>query len=322
MPDFDYPYDVKNLPPAPPIRLLPVADAPPSSLGWWLGSFAIGFAALNFLFLPVIWAINSVGPLSALATYIAVYLVAFLMGAMSAQPGLLAIAAVFGSGTTWRRHVIVFSVVLLLALSGAVSIFVEEKVHQVGISPGGQIWPCMLLVPILFCACQLPLWPLRSLCCWRIAKDDQSASEQAPRLSIAGIFSATAVIALSLGAVRFGRDSLSFLAGAQADSQMWWLLTGIWAAVIFTISLAVLPLFTVAIFRTRSRLLGAAGATAWSALLFVTAITITRLASGGWPFPFPWHWLAAIVAGFTVGLVVPLMVVRLYGYRLLWGRGN
>ena len=129
--------------------------------------------------------------------------------------------------------------------------------------------------------------------------------ETVPRLSIAGILAATAVIAISLGAVRLGRDSQSFLVGAQADSQMWWPLTGILAATITTISIAFLPLFTVAIFRTRSLLLGVVGTAAWSVLLFVAAITITRLINGGWPFPIPWHLPAAIVAGFTVGIVVP-----------------
>lgn len=307
MSDFDYPYDVKNLPPAPPIRLRPVVDAPPSSLGWWLASFAIGFVALDFLFLPVIfWVGNSVGSVPTLPTKIAVYLVAFSLGGIGAAPGLLAIAAVFGPGTAWHRHLLAVSVVLLLALPGAVSI----------------IWPCILLVPILFCACQLPLWPLRSFFCWRIAKGHQGATEEVPRLSIAGILAATAVIAISLGAVRLGGYFLSFLVGAQADSRMWWLLTSISAAVITTISVAVLPIVTVAIFRTKSLLLGVLGAAAWSALLFVTAITITRLVNGGWPFPVPWHWPAAIVAGFTVSLVAPLWIVRLYGYRLLWGRGN
>ncbi len=320
MSDFDYPYDVKNLPPAPPIRLRPVVDAPPSSLGWWLAGFAIGFALLDLLFIQIIMAVNSVGPLPALPTQIAVYLVAFFLGAIGAEPGRLAIAAVFGTGAAWHRHLVVHAVVLLLAVTGATSIFMSQAPRG-NMSLGGHIGPYILLVPILFCACQLPLWPLRSFFCWRIAKE-QPVLETVPRLSIAGILVATAVIALSLGAVRLGRDSQSFLLGAQADSRMWWLLTGISAAVITTISFAVLPLITVAVFRTKSLLLGVFGAGAWSALLFVAAITITRLINGGWPFPIPWHWPAAIVAGFTVGIVVPLIVVRLYGYRLHWGRGS
>ncbi len=321
--DFDYPYDVRNLPPAPPIRLRPVVDTPPSSpssLGWWLIRFAIGFTALNFLFLGVIQVLNSVGPMPAVPRQIALYLIAFFLGAIGAEPGLLAIAAVFGPGVAWHRYLVVNSVVLLLAVTGATSIFMSELDFRKP-SPVGHVWPYILLVPILFCACQLPLWPLRSFFCWRIAKE-QGVLETVPRLSIAGILAATAVIAISLGAVRLGRDSQSFLVGAQANSQMWWPLTGILAATITTISIAFLPVFTVVIFRTRSLLLGLLGAAAWSALLFVAAITITRLINGGWPFPIPWHWPAAIVAGFTVGIVVPLIVVRLYGYRLHWGRGS
>jgi hypothetical protein len=162
MSDFDYPYDVSNIPPAPPIRLRPVVDMPPSSLEWLI-SFAIGITALNFLFLVVILALNSAFP-----TQIAVYLIAFFLGAIGAEPGLLAIAAVFGPGVAWHRNLVGCSVVLLLAVTGATNVFMLQ-VPRVSMSLCGYIWPYTLLVPILFCACQLPLWPLRSFFCWRIA---------------------------------------------------------------------------------------------------------------------------------------------------------
>src|SRR5205823_1817515 len=134
-----------------------------------------------------------------------------------------------------------------------------DVIHRVNPYGGAQrlfpfIW--LLLAPILFYACQFPLWIFRSLFRWRIAKVQQGEPGKVPRLSIAGILAATAVIALSLGAVRLGYHLILQMGGTAESEKAWWTLTGIWAAVITVISLTVLPLFTVAIFRTRSLLLG------------------------------------------------------------------
>jgi hypothetical protein len=320
-----YPYDVSNLPPAPPIKWRPLeerrlsSDEEESSIPWgWLTGLAIGFALLNFSFMPVAMAFRGpVGP-----NDIRLYLVAFGLGAIGSELGLLAIAAVFGPGTAWRRHLLGAVLVVVLTYFAIAGNSLAESLHSITTFYGAQNWPFALLVPILFYACQLPLWPLRSFFCWRIA--EQGEAKNAPRLSIAGILSATGAIALALGAVRLGHNLMQLVlpVGANIDASLWWLLVGIWAAAIAVISLAVLPLFTLAIFRTKSPLWGVAGAAAWSALLFETAITIVRVVSGGWPTVFPWHLLATVVVGFTTGLIGPLLIVRQCGYRLFWGRSS
>jgi hypothetical protein len=324
MPDSNYTSDVRSLTPTSPIRLLPVVDAPRPPLWVWLAIFAIGFTLLNLLFLPVLMAaVPPRGPGRVMPSPIVIYLTYFSLGAIGAELGLLAIAAVLGPGTAWRRHLVVALLLLVLVLSGVAGILLTERIHSIGFFGAQMNWPFTLLVPILFYVCQLPLWFFRSLFCWRIARVQQGITEKAPRLSIAGILSATAVIALALGAVRLGPSLFQQIQPlAIIETHQWWLLTGGWAAAVFAISLAVLPLFTVALFRMKSPLLGMAGAAAWSALLFEAAITIYRQVIGGWPFPFSWHLLAALVAGFTVSLVAPLLIVRLYGYRLLWGKSQ
>jgi len=325
MPDIDYPYDASNLPPAPPIKWRPIndyrlPDEAESSLPWgWLAGLAIGFGLLNLLFMPVAMALAPPGKGPVGPNDIRLYLVAFGMGAIGAELALLAIAAVFGPGIAWCRHLLAMLLVLVFTYLAIAGNSLAERLHSITIFYSAHNWPFFLLVPILFYSCQLPLWPLRSFYCWRIAEHGKAKS--APRLSIAGILLATGAIAVALGAVRLGHHLMLLVlpAGANIDAPLWWLVVGLWAAPIAVISLVVLPVFTLAIFRTKSPLWGVLGAAAWSALLFETAITIVRLASGGWPTAIPWHLLATIVAGFTVGLILPLLIVRLCGYRLFWG---
>lgn len=315
MPDFIYPYDVNNLPPAPPIRLPSDVKRNPSPLWRWLAVITVGFIALNFLLLPIAFMVPSTPP-SVIGSIVA----CLSIGAIGAEPGLLAIAAVFGPGSTWRRQCVVALLVLVLALSGFAS-FVATKVvysHRAYFLDISEVLPFTLLLPILFLACQMPLWFFRSLLSWRIANQEQAATEMPPRPSIAGILAATAVVALGLGSVRLGHYLMSQM--GQVESQQWWLITGISAAFAAAISMVALPPFTGAIFRTKSPLLGVMGAVAWTLFLFGSAIAIIRWANGGWPVPIPWYPFAANVAGFTMGLLGPLVVVRLFGYRLLWGR--
>jgi hypothetical protein len=317
MPDFIYPYDVKNLPPARPIQLRPIVESPPSPLWGWFAAIAAGFMALNFLLMPILFMINPG------RSDIGACLACLSVGVIGAEPGLLAIAAVFGSGAAWRRQLVVGLMVIALALSGFASFVATKQVYSHrNYFPGLLlVLPFFLLLPVLFLACQMPLWIFRTLLCWRIGSQKQADADRAPQLSIAGILAATAVVALGLSCVRLGHYLIS-LADSQVESQSWWLGTGISAAFVVAISLASLPPFTGAIFRAKSPLIGLLGATAWALFVFASAIAMIRWVNGGWPIPIPWYPFAAIVAGFTIGLVGPLMVVRVFGYRLLWGRKN
>jgi hypothetical protein len=121
-----------------------------------------------------------------------------------------------------------------------------------------------------------------------------------------------------LSCVRLGHYLISHV-DPQSESQEWWLGTGISAAFVAAFSIALLPPFTGAVFRAKSPLLGLLGATIWTILLFGSAIATVRWVNGGWPVPIPWYPFAAVAAGFASGLLGPLLVVRLFGYRLLWG---
>ena len=316
MPDFIYPYDVRNLPPAPPIRLPSDVKKNGSPLWLWLAAITVGFISLNFLLLPIAFMVPS-SPPSVIGSCVA----CLSLGAIGAEPGLLAIAAVFGPGATWRRQLVVALLVLALALS-YLSSFVLTKVVYSSVANSLEIhlvFSFAMLLPILFLACQMPLWFFRGLLSWRIVNQEQAAAEKPPQLSIAGILAATAVVALGLSSARLGHY-LILQVDPQVESQGWWLGTGISAACVAAISMASLPPFTGAIFRAKSPLLGLLGATAWTLFVFASAIAMIRWVNGGWPIPIPWYPFAAIVAGFTVSLLGPLVVVRLFGYRLFWGR--
>lgn len=313
MPDFSYPYDVRNLPPAPPIRLRPVVESASSPVLGWLAVIAAGFIALNFLLMPTLFMINPG------RNEIGAFLACLSLGVIGAEPGLLAIAAVFGPGATWRRQLVVAVLALVLALSGFGS-FVATKLvysHRNYFPDVLEVLPFFLLVPILFLACQIPLWFFRSFLCWRIVGREQAAAGRAPQLSIAGILLATAVVALGLSCGRLGHYLIS--QDLQTENDDWWLGTGISATFVAAFSIAFLPPFTGAVFRAKSPLLGLLGAAAWMILLFGSAIATIRWVNGGWPVPVPWYPFAAIAAGFASGLLGPLLVARLFGYRLLWG---
>lgn len=317
MPDFIYPYDVKNLPPARPIRLRPVVESAPSPLWGWLAGIAAGLITLNFLLMPILFVINSG------RSKIGALLVCLSIGVIGAEPGLLAIAAVFGPGTAWRRQLVVGLMVIALALSGFGSFVVTKLVysHRNYFPDVLEVLPFFFLLPVLFLACQLPLWIFRTLLCWRIASQKQADADLAPQLSIAGILAATAVVALGLSCVRLGHYLISQV-DPQVQSQGWWLGTGISAALAAAISMASLLPFTAAIFRAKSASLGLTSAVAWTLFVFGSAIAMIRWVNGGWPMPVPWYPFAAIVAGFVFGLLGPLMVVRMFDYRLLWGRSK
>src|SRR5204863_2215128 len=71
----------------------PVEGAPRSRLWGRLVVITIGFASLNLLFLPF-----TAATIAGLPNPIGSYLICFILGAIGAEPGLLAIAAVFGPG--------------------------------------------------------------------------------------------------------------------------------------------------------------------------------------------------------------------------------
>jgi hypothetical protein len=200
MSDFPYPYDAK----LPPIKnstwknpLLPS----PRRLVIQLMILAAVFALANATTFPA-------GELSRGVGFLETW-TGFTFGLIGAEAGLLAIGAVLGPGRWHLWHLVVVGTAALWIVSWFVGFGLTWLYQGSGYYAqlSKEALAAVLVIPILFCACELPLWTFRSLLRWRIEPAMRSDdSPKPPQLSIAGILIATSFVAIALTAVRIGRS--------------------------------------------------------------------------------------------------------------------
>ena len=308
MSDFKYPYDGKDLPPLPPLHWKPARKG--WSLGLILALFFVGCLVVNITMLPV--------SDKARPGNLAEWWIALGMGLIGAEAGLLAIAGVFGPGSTLRRHLVVIPAATALCLAwflGYVLVWLMHDQSYLVFPRPKETAAVMLIIPALFCASESPLWIFRALLQWRIKPPQDAPRARPPQLSIAGILAATAAVALSLGGVRLGRYGITGV--GEGD---WWLGTGVAAAFTAGISLAVLPIVTCVIFRAWSQVVGVLVAFAWISIVAIALIAIISKMNGSWPPSDAIRPLVIVTSSFAFGLAGPLLLARSFGYRLLWGK--
>lgn len=268
----------------------------------WLLAISASLAVMNFSILPVI---ERSGPDDVRACW-----GTFCMGSMGGQAGILAIAAVLGPASTLRRHLMVVPLFVNLALIWFLGVIASKAMYGHQHPETAEVGGVLLVAPLLFSVCELPLWFFRTFLRWRI-ESPADAATRPPQLTIAGILAATAGVAISLGAVRLGQKLSG--EGNEAD---WWLGVGFVAAWCGGISLVVLPVVTALVFRTQSLVIGLLVSAAWIGLLFVGLLMVVSVIDGRVPTR-ELHLFCFIVAGFTTTLLGPLALGRLYGYRLM-----
>jgi hypothetical protein len=309
MSEIPYPYDIQ-LPAIkfpPPKRQLTLN---PGVLGIVLAVVALCFALANVTIFP---ASQSMRPatLGELWT-------AFCFGLIGAEAGLLAIAAVLGPGKGLLRHLIVAPLAMIWIGAWLLGYGWTWWNHSgyFFYPVWKEVWAGILLIPILFCACALPLWIVHGLLRWGIEPASQGGRRRKlPHLSIGGILIATGGVAVALAGVRLGR----YIVG-QVDEAEWWGACGIAMAFVGGISLFTLPLCAWATLRCRSLRAGVIAMFAWLTTVAFTLVCIISVIDGDWP---PWEfWLpfTGIVLGFAFGILGTLSLVRCAGYRLQWGR--
>jgi len=234
------------------------------------------------------------------------------MGIVGAEASLLAMAAVFGPGSPWLRRPMVLGLGLIFVLAWLVGYIVMERLYlNNSYYPGlPDFLSALLMLPILYCGCEVPLWVFRTLFRWRMVRDQNVRPLKNSQLSIADILVATAFVALALAAVR------------QNDIVMHegWRRIGNIAALMAGGSLAVLPFTMGAVFRRWPAWVGMLAAATWTSLLFLLLFTGLCLLAGFSPTISSWCQFAAFTVGFTSVLLTPLLLTRTSGYRLLWGR--
>lgn len=290
---------------APQPAELPVFARPSSrdmELMVWVLAITASLAAMNFSMLPVM---ERSGPDDVRACWRT-----FCMGSIGGQAGILAIAAVLGPGSTLRRHLVVVPLFVNLALIWFLGVIAYKAMYGNQYPKTGEVGGVLLVAPLLFCVCELPLWFFRTFLLWRI-ESLADAATRPPQLTIAGILAATAGVAIALGAVRLGQKLVD--EGSDAD---WWLGVGFAAAWCGGISLVVLPVVTSLVFRTQSLVIGLLVSSAWIGLLFVGFLLVLS-ALFGYDLTRELHLFCFVIAGFTCTLLGPLALCRLYGYRLM-----
>lgn len=246
---------------------------------------------------------------------------AFSFGIIGAQAGLLAIAAVLGPGKGLVRHLIVVPLAVGLVLAWLLGYGLATWTHSTPqfFPKWNEIDSQILVIPMMFCACELPLWIFRGLLRWRIELAAPDASRRRPpHLSIGGILMATGAIAVALTSARLGR---SFVANSFLEPD-WWSACGIAVAFSGGISLVALPLSVWATLRSPSLLAGFIAIGAWLMAAALLLICIISVLVGDWPHMDLEFWLpfSGLIVSFGFGLLGTLSLVRAGGYRLFWGR--
>lgn len=280
----------------------PQARSPVKELFGWLLAISACLALMNVSIFP---AIERTGPDDVGACW-----GTFCMGSIGGQAGILAIGAVLGPASTLRRHLFVLLMSLGFALAWFAGFLISQFMYGSHFREVKNVAGVLLVVPLLFCVCELPLWFFRTFLQWRTELSTDHR-DRPPQLTIAGILMATAAVAISLGAVRLGLKLSG--EGNEAD---WWMGVGFAAAWCVGISLVVLPVVTALVFRTQSLVMGLLVSSAWIGLLFVGSLLVLGALFGSFPAR-ELHLFCFIVAGFTGTLLGPLALCRLYGYRLM-----
>lgn len=307
MPDFPYPYD--------PAKFVSPADWRPAWPQPWqlwaiLGGIGFCFAVIDFSFC---WVASEILP-----SRFGELWMGFNMGAVGAQAGLLVIYAVIGPHRLWLSHVVALALGLGSLLVWLLGYAIADLISDNSIFPHGgiqEVGAAMFVIPGLFVAGCVPLWILRILFRWRIElKLPGQAVGKPPQLSIAGILTATSVVALALALVRLGPFSVN------SDNTAWWLGTGIAAAFAAGICLFTLPLSTWAVLRTRYLAGGVVMAVIWLSIVGFGFVVLIRIIDGRWPPPYAWPVIIVLTASFIVFLIGPLLVGHYFHYRLIVGR--
>ncbi len=214
-----------------------------------------------------------------------------------------------GPASTLRRHLFVLPLSLGFSLAWFLGFLISKAMYDRTYPEVKDIVATLLVIPLLFCGCEFPLWFFRTFLRWRI-ESPTDGQERPPQLTIAGILIATAAVALSLGAVRMGHK----LTGLR-DEANWWFGVAFVMAWCGGISLVVLPVVTALVFRTQSLVVGLLVSSAWIGLLMTAFLIVISAMFGSVTREL--HLFTCMAAGFMATLLGPLSLCRLYGFRLM-----
>jgi hypothetical protein len=174
----------------------------------------------------------------------------------------------------------------------------------------------LLCLPLFSLATQTPLWAMRIWFRWRIVRRDEIPSATFRPLRIGDLLVATAVVAMSLAAVRISQ-SINDSSGNDTIVGL-----TIAALVVMVISaITILPVVLATLY-ARRLLMALALALAGDAAVIVVYVALMVIIGGarlGWEVFVGMPILAAV---YFASLTGPMLIARRLGYRLLCGFGQ
>jgi hypothetical protein len=271
----------------------------------------------NLLALPVVRGIESRGPFYAStgihSNILMLVVMPVIVGVLAGEIGAMACWLVWAEGLFWQRLVVHWAAGLVMVACVLCGWLVATLDIGQQLRPGvlqAAAW-IFCVVPGASLAVQLPMWPFRTHLGWHVAQTNSQTQMSPQPLSILDILIGTAVVAVSLGLIRFVPGGSTQYVMLQMGN------TGLALAVT---SLVVLIPATILVLRMSSGPLGVVVYLGGVFLSMAAFIVITSSISGRWPPVdgiFAMLWGSQVFAG-TAG--APLFVWRGCGYRLVRAR--
>ena len=241
-------------------------------------------------------------------------------GVIGAAAALVAICAVLWPVAFWLRALMSFALGLLLFGFWLIG-FAISSAGRGGSHVQDEWRTCtivLLCLPLAFLAIQSPLWLTRLAFRWDVALVSHKIESPAMGpLTIRDMLAAMGLIGIGLAGARFAKP-LAEQNGSSSEDEFW-----IWTAAALAccigISLASTLPVVVATLRARKPALAMLGISIYA--MIILAVTFTVLGIIERRTLRPWHMIgmSTTAATFTGAMAVPLMMVRLRGFRLRWG---
>jgi hypothetical protein len=259
----------------------------------------LGYLVVDLAFLPMVRIIGRPRPFTDLFI---LFLLA-TVGIILSQFVCGAIWLVFGPYGIVKR-----SIILVAYTAAALLAFTISLLSFRDWSP--LIWqdvvrPLFTCIPIILISLAVPLWLARGWLRWRVEPEQPRSNSRS--MSILDMMLSTAFLGFALALPKFagGTDANFIILSSLANG----LLTG---------TLVTMPIIAFAL-RSRTFLAGIAFTTL---LVFLETVLLCCVAfsfdlgQSGLTIAMP----ASLFCGFTLGVALPLLLAKQWGYRLRWGK--
>jgi len=177
---------------------------------------------------------------------------------------------------------------------------------------GAAAVACVL--PAVSLSVQIPLWPFRTHLGWRVNAREEAAAKSNQALSILDILVGTAIVAVSLGLIRF-------VPGTEQNEFQNYMMVQVMVSGLGLTLISFVMLIPAMMLLLRTWHLGAGAGMYFGGVVLSVGglIAVPSIIYGRWPMPaeaiFAMVWGSVV---FAATVAAPLFVWRVCGYRLWW----